>query len=127
MSVYRSTNKKTGITYVIESHSYWDKELKAPRNTKKVIGKIDPVTGEMVETRKRGSKSNESAEDNSVDYKTLYENALKDLEKKEKEIQTLKEEISSLLSSDEELLKEAINSLKTHSVRISTAARKYSV
>ena len=127
MSVYRSTNKNTGITYVIESHSYWDKELKAPRNTKRIIGKIDPVTGEMVETRKRGSKSSRSSKEDTLDYKALYENALKDLEKKDKEIQSLKEEISSLLSSDEELLKEAIDSLKTHSARISTAARKYSV
>lgn len=127
MSIYRSTNKKTGITYVIESHSYWDKELKAPRNTKKIIGKIDPVTGEMVKTRKRGSKSNEPSEEDTLDYKVLYENALKDLKKKDKEILNLKEEISSLLSSDDELLKEAINSLKMHSARISTAAKKYSV
>lgn len=127
MSIYRSTNKKTGITYVIESHSYWDKELKAPRNTKKIIGKIDPVTGEMVKTRKRGSKSNEPSEEDTLDYKALYENALKDLKKKDKEILNLKEEISSLLSSDDELLKEAINSLKMHSARISTAAKKYSV
>lgn len=127
MSIYRSTNKKTGITYVIESHSYWDKELKAPRNTKKIIGKIDPVTGQMVETRKRGSKTNYSSEKDTVDYKTLYENSLKDLEKKDKEILRLKEEISSLLSSDEALLKDVIHSLKTHSALISTAARKYSV
>ena len=127
MSIYRSTNKKTGITYVIESHSYWDKELKAPRNTKKIIGKIDPVTGEMVKTRKRGSKSNEPSEEDTLDYKALYENALKDIKKKDKEILDLKEEISSLLSSDDELLKEAINSLKMHSARISTAAKKYSV
>ena len=126
MSIYRSTNKKTGITYVIESHSYWDKELKAPRNTKKIIGKIDPISGEVIETRKRGSKKVSSTSDDSADYKTLYENALKEIEKKDNEIQNLKEEVSSLLSSDEQILKDAINSLKTHSARISTAARKYS-
>ena len=28
MAIIRQTNKKTGITYVIESESYWDKEKK---------------------------------------------------------------------------------------------------
>ena len=126
MSIYRSTNKKTGITYVIESHSYWDKELKAPRNTKKIIGKIDPISGEVIETRRRGSKNAASTSDDSADYKTLYENALKELERKDKEIQNLKAEVSALLSSDEQILRDAIHSLQAHAARISTAAGKYS-
>lgn len=28
MSIVKQTNKKTGITYVYESHSYWDPEKK---------------------------------------------------------------------------------------------------
>jgi len=45
------TNKKTGITYVIESESYWDKEKQQPRSHRTIIGKIDigaapvPLTG----------------------------------------------------------------------------------
>jgi hypothetical protein len=46
------TNKKTGITYVYESVSYWDKELKQPRNKRVCIGKIDPQTGELVTSKK---------------------------------------------------------------------------
>ena len=48
MAIIRQTNKKTGITYVIESESYWDKEKKQPRSHRRIIGKIDPVTGENV-------------------------------------------------------------------------------
>jgi len=34
------TNKKTGITYVYESTSYWDREKNQPRNRRVCIGKI---------------------------------------------------------------------------------------
>ena len=34
-------NKKTGITYVYESVSYWDKEKKQPRNKKVCVGRLD--------------------------------------------------------------------------------------
>ena len=48
MAILKIHNKARGITYVYESESYWDKELKKPRAKRKLIGKIDPVTGEVV-------------------------------------------------------------------------------
>ena len=51
MSIVKAKNKKSGITYVYESESYWDKEKKQPRNKRKLIGKIDEQTGEIVPTR----------------------------------------------------------------------------
>jgi len=45
-------NKKTGITYVYESVSFWDKELKKPRNKQVCIGKIDPATGKFVPAKR---------------------------------------------------------------------------
>ncbi len=47
-------NKKTGVTYVYESTFYWDEEKKQPRNKRKLIGKLDSVTGEIVLTDSRG-------------------------------------------------------------------------
>ncbi|MBQ9155998.1 MAG: hypothetical protein IJ137_04390 [Eubacterium sp.] len=55
MSIVKSTNKKTGITYVYESESYWDKEKKQPRNRRKLIGKLDEA-GNIVPTGKKGRK-----------------------------------------------------------------------
>ncbi len=50
--------KKVGNTvYVYDSVSYWDKDLKQPRSKRKLIGKVDPVTGETVPTGKRGRKA----------------------------------------------------------------------
>ena len=62
MSIVRARNKKTGTTYVYESESYWDKEKKQPRNRRKLIGKIDDRTGEIVPTRGRGRKESPAAD-----------------------------------------------------------------
>ncbi|KUK39575.1 MAG: Transposase IS4 family protein [Synergistales bacterium 54_24] len=35
-------NKRTGVTYVYEATSYWDKEKNQPRNKQVCIGKLDP-------------------------------------------------------------------------------------
>lgn len=54
MAIVKIHNKARGVTYVYESESYWDKELKQPRSHRKLIGKVDPETGETVPTGKRG-------------------------------------------------------------------------
>lgn len=45
-------NKKTGVTYVYEATSVWDKEKKQPRNKQVCIGKIDPETGEFIPSKR---------------------------------------------------------------------------
>lgn len=60
MAIVKYFNKNTGATYVYESESYWDKEKKQPRNHRKIIGKIDPVTGEIVPTGKKGRPKKET-------------------------------------------------------------------
>jgi transposase len=47
-------NKKTGITYVYENSSKWNKEKQRADCQRKCIGKLDPVTNEIVPTGKRG-------------------------------------------------------------------------
>jgi transposase len=46
------TSKKTGITYVYESTSFWDKKKQQSRAKRKCIGKVDPATGKIIPTRK---------------------------------------------------------------------------
>jgi len=41
-------NKITGVTYVYESVSAWDKDKKQSRNKQVCIGKLDPVSGEFI-------------------------------------------------------------------------------
>ena len=52
-AIVYQTNKKTGVTYVYESVSYWDREKKQSRAKRRCIGKLDPETKEVVPTRKR--------------------------------------------------------------------------
>ena len=54
MSLVKLKDKRSGTTYVYESESYWDKEKKQPRSRRKLIGKLDEETGEIVPTGKSG-------------------------------------------------------------------------
>lgn len=45
-------NKKTGIVYVYESVAVWNKEKRQARNKQVCIGKLDPVTGELIPSRR---------------------------------------------------------------------------
>lgn len=108
MAITKSRDKRTGITYVYSSESYWDKEKKAPRNRKKLIGKIDEATGEIVPTGKRGRRPKvaaiEAAEDVQMDYKSLYESAKEELMQKEQLILELN---TQLLEVKKELKQKA--------------------
>ena len=50
-------NKKTGVTYIYESVSYWDKEKQQARSKQVCIGKLDPVTGELIPSRRLQAES----------------------------------------------------------------------
>lgn len=50
-------NKKNGITYVYESVSYWNKEKKQSRNKQVCIGKLDPVTGSFISSKRLAIKT----------------------------------------------------------------------
>jgi transposase len=56
MPLIYQTNKKTGIRYAYENTPYWDKEKKQSRAKRKLVGKVDPETGEVVPTRKYRKK-----------------------------------------------------------------------
>ena len=89
MAIIKQYNKKTGITYVYESHSYWDKEKKQHRSNRKLIGKIDPETGEVVPTRKR---TNNSDGTDPARVRELEAQAAK----KDAELQKLRDTVSAL-------------------------------
>jgi transposase len=48
-------NKKTGVTYVYEYTSYWDKEKKQARNKQVCIGKLD-ATGKFIPSKRLATK-----------------------------------------------------------------------
>ena len=57
MGLVYQTNKQTGITYAYENEAYWDKGKKQSRARRKLIGKVDPKTGEIIPTRRYKKRS----------------------------------------------------------------------
>lgn len=41
-------DKRTGIKYAYSSESYWDKDKKQPRSKRTFLGKVDPITGDII-------------------------------------------------------------------------------
>ena len=104
MAIIKQTNKKTGITYVIDSESYWDKEKQQPRSRRKIIGKIDPVTGDVVPTNRHQKRKASTVEQplasvasGSSDDEILAERT---------RILELEKQVSKLQKQKESLLKE---------------------
>ena len=61
MAIIKQYHKDTDTTYVYESTSYWDADKGQSRSKRRVIGKIDPATGEIVPTGRRGRKKQGNA------------------------------------------------------------------
>ena len=96
MAIIKQYHKDTDTTYVYESESYWDPELKQARSKRHCIGKIDPDTGEIVPTGRRGKKKKKEA-DPSGDYEKLlsrYEAAGKENLELRTRIQTLENQLA---------------------------------
>lgn len=60
MAIIQQYHKDTDTTYVYESESYWVPELGQSRSRRKLLGKLDPATGEIVHCGKRGPKKKQA-------------------------------------------------------------------
>ena len=102
MAIVKQRNKKTGVTYVYESYSYRDKETKQPRSKRKLIGRLDEETGEIVPTRKRAKNVTTAEIDhNPVDTEFTDQMATFDqlhalIQQKDATIKQLQSEIKAL-------------------------------
>lgn len=96
MAIIKQHDKRSGITYAYESHSYWDPEKKMTRAKRKLIGRIDPQTGEIVPTDGRNRKKKDEKTTKDVDYKKLYEKLQKKYEAQEVLIKSLKDQLARL-------------------------------
>ena len=104
MSLVKLKDKRTGTTYVYESESYWDKEKKQPRARRKLIGKLDEETGEIVPTGKSGRKKSVQKETEEKDSKTPVTEHLRIIAEKEEQIRTLEAENQALLGQKQDIL-----------------------
>lgn len=110
MSVIKHKDKRTGITYVYESESYWDKEKQQPRSKRTLIGKIDDATGEIVPTDGRGKKRAEKKNEEK-DNTALCSELEQQLKEKDLIISQLTAENKALKKEQATLLKDMRNLL----------------
>ncbi len=54
MAILYQRNKKNGVTYVFDAQSYYVPSLHQSRKKKRLIGKLDPISGEVIPTGPRG-------------------------------------------------------------------------
>lgn len=111
MSIIKHKDKRSGITYVYESQSYWDKEKQQPRSHRKLIGRLDDETGEIVPTGSRGRKKAAASVPPSTDT-TLCASLQQQLAEKERAIgqltarnQKLEAELAAVISGMQAILK----------------------
>lgn len=124
MAIIKQYHKDTDTTYVYESTSYWDAEKGQSRSKRRVIGKLDPVTGEIIPTGKRGrSKKTQPTEQNSVlsDIPTAAAE-LSEIQKKNVELELT---VSSLKARIGEL-EEEVRRYRQAGEKISALAEKIS-
>lgn len=100
-SIVYQTDRKTGIKYAYESTSYWDKEKKQPRSTRKYIGKVDPETGEIIRKKDRKAHSADISPEITSEIERLKES----LSRKDAEISDLKAQLSDKTKKYNALLK----------------------
>lgn len=101
MKTVKSYNKQNDTTYVYEVlEAHWNKEKGIMEPRRRLIGKIDKETGEIIPTGRRGRKkkteSPPSDESIASDYSSLYASALSSIQEKDKEIEMLKNKIRDL-------------------------------
>lgn len=106
MSISKSYNKQTGVTYVYEVYeNHWNKEKKRPESRRRLIGKIDPETGEIVPTSRTKKRAEKNADD-TQDCRVQYEEAKGKISRLEKEVADLKDKLNSALSEEPVYLSE---------------------
>ena len=76
MGIIYQTDKRSGITYAYENQSFWDPDLKRSKSKRKLIGRVDPKTKEILPTDGRCRKRSPSYIPNPDEYimpKTIKE------------------------------------------------------
>lgn len=102
MAIIKQFDKRSGITYVYDSKSYYDKEKKCSRAKRTLIGKIDPDTGEMIPTdgRNKGAKSKPNTVSPEVDKDKRIQELEDENRQLKLQISALKKEIERIQASN---------------------------
>ena len=99
MAITYNRDKRSGLTYAYETTYTWDKEKKQSRSKRRLIGRLDEETGEIVPTDGRGRKRSPDYDPMS-DYQmpTTIDGLQAEVRRLLEENQSLKDKITALKS-----------------------------
>lgn len=102
MAIIKQFDKRSGITYVYDSKSYYDKEKKCSRARRTLIGKIDPNTGEMIPTdgRNKGAKSKPDSVSQEINKDKRIQELLDENRQLRLQVSALKKELERIQASN---------------------------
>ncbi len=101
--IYREVPSR-GVTYVYSNDAYYDSEKKQTRSKRKLIGKLDPESGEIIPTGKQGRRKRPAAGAGRPEAEGMTETEIKErLEEQEREIELLKNRVGILEKDNEKL------------------------
>lgn len=100
MGIIYQTDKRSGITYAYENQSFWDPQLKRSKSKRKLIGRVDPETKELIPTDGRCKKRSPSYTPEKDEY--VMPKTMKELKS---EVKRLLDENSKLKSEIKKLKK----------------------
>ena len=97
-SIVYQKNKKTGITYAYESVSYWDKDKQQPRCKRKYLGKVDPVSGEIIKPKKERVIENDQIPYSGLPTDERISLLYDEIKRKDQRISELEAQLDSALA-----------------------------
>ena len=102
MAIIKQFDKRSGITYVYDSKSYYDKEKKCSKAKRTLIGKLDPETGEIIPTdgRNKGAKSKTDSSSPEVNRDKRIQELEDENRQLKLQITALKKELNRINSSN---------------------------
>ena len=102
MAIIKQLDKRSGITYVYDSKSYYDKEKKCSKAKRTLIGKLDPETGEIIPTdgRNKGAKSKPDSSSPEVNRDKRIQELEDENRQLKLQITALKKELNRINSSN---------------------------
>jgi hypothetical protein len=125
MAVIKQYHKETDTTYVYDSQSYWDAEKGQSRSKRRLIGKLDPATGEIIPTGKRGRNKTEKETLNTNSYdegSRVNEADQKLILEQQMTIQALNTKVSTL-EQEIRMYQAALQKISQLAERIDTSCR----
>ena len=101
MAIIKHFDKRSGMTYINDSKSYYDKEKKCSRAKRTLIGKLDPETGEIIPTdgRNKGAKSKPDSPAPEIDSDKRIQELEDENRQLKLQIKALKKELERTSSS----------------------------